>query len=461
MRQRRNYCDTFSEGNMIFEITFFAFVGLVLLTIGQEYRRSSGVSLISFTSIGTFIYMGVTPALWYWNRDAAVAFEMYVSDAGLTVSETGLVRLLIAAVLFQFTCLCVSLSASRKKGPPLTEFSDRRFMRIAVRMGLVLIAVGLVGVVWMGVNYNGSPWGLYDISYFDRASLARNNPLGAFLLLMLIYGAVQLMVVFVLSGRIFYAAMILFALTVHGLGMKSKFPIFWVLIVFLGVAIGRRKNLIRVGVPLVASGVVLGAMSVLRGVENLADLPDYLSNYGDAVLLALASPWENDIPGPASIAYYVTNSNVEFTLRPILEILLLLVPRFIVERGPVISDTWAERMMGSSYEPGLGFGWSPICDGFLLGGYVGVVIVAFAFIGIARGIDRLAAKLGHSREFFVMVMYSSTPIFLYGVRESLGGLIKQLLVMTVVLWLPTYYFAKRRRRVKVPTVQATLMDPDT
>jgi hypothetical protein len=437
---------------MMFEFLFITFVVLVWLTIQREYRRSNGVTLISFVSIGNIVYMGLTPALWFWARDTAAVFDNYVWDAGLTVDETGLVRLLIAAVLFQFICVCVSLSASRKRSPPLTTFADKRFIRIAICMGLVLIAVGLVGVVLMGVKYNGHPWGLYEIAYFDRAPLARDNPVGAFLLLMLIYGAAQLIVVFVFSGRIFYAAVLLFALTAHGLAMKSKFPIFWVLIVFLAVAVGRRRNFIRIGVPFIVSGMVLGAMSVLRGAENLADLPDLLSTSGDAVLIALASPWGNDIPGPVSIAYYVINSHVDFTFRPIFEILLLLVPGFVVDRGPVLSDIWAQKMMGYSYEPGLGFGWSPICDGFLLGGYVGVALVAAAFVGIARSMDKLAAKPGPSREFFVMVMYSSTPFLLYGMRESLGGLIKGLLVMVLLVWLPTYYFVNRKRRVRVRMV---------
>jgi len=443
----------------MFEFSFFTFVVLVWLTVKREYRRSNGITLISVFSIGNMIYFGLTPALWFWARDSAVRFDNYVSDAGLTVDETGLARLLIAAALFQFIGLCVSLNASRKKDPAVTEFADKRFIGIAIRMGLVLIAVGLVGVVLMGVKYNGHPWGLYEIAYVERAPLARDNPLGAFLLLMLMFGATQLIVVFVLSGRIFYAVTLLFALTIHGLGMKSKFPIFWVLIVFLGAAIGRRKNLVRIGVPFIVSVLVLGAASVLRGAQNLADLPDYLSTSGDAVLIALASPWENDIPGPVSIAYYVINSNVDFTIQPILEIPLLLVPRFVVDRGQVLSDTWQEKMMGYDYEPGLGLGWSPICDGFLLGGYVGVALGALAFVGIARGIDKLAAKPGPSREFFVMVMYSSTPFFVYGVRESLGGLIKQLLVMTLLVWLPTYYFAQRKRRMKVGIVSALPSPP--
>src|SRR5437867_2486125 len=103
-------------------------------------------------------------------------------------------------------------------------------------------------------------------------------------------------------------------------------------------------------------------------------------------------------------------------------------------------------MLASQYEPGLGFGWPPICDGFLLGGWLGVGLVAFVFASLARFIDDRRTKCeGKLREFFMIVCYSSVPSFLYGVRDSTGGLFKQILIVTVLVWLPTLYLSQKRK----------------
>jgi hypothetical protein len=433
---------------MIFIMILTVLLMLVSLTVIREYRRSKTLTLVSLLSLGNILYMGVTPALYYYFPDSARIFEGYVSDTGMSVEESGLIRVLLAAIIFQLVCFCVSLGGSRKR-IPLDAINNKAVLKSAIIVGWVLVSIGGFGIIWLGLKYNGHLWGLYEISYLERATLARDNSLQAFMLLLGIYGAAQLIVIYLLSHRKKMAVLILFAMTLHGLGMKSKFPIFWVLLVFLIVTIGQRKQLLRLFLPIVFTILILSTMSILRGFENLSDLPEYIGNHWELLATTAAAPWNNDLPGPASITYYILNSDVDYTVRPVTEILWLMVPRFLFDRGPVLSDTWAEKMLGGGYEPGLGFGWSSICDGFLLLGWLGIGLAAFVFTMLARYIDNLGTKDGKHREFFVIVVYCSAPFFLYGVRESIGGLIKQLIIMTALIWLPTLYLAQKDDGVRL------------
>lgn len=431
---------------MIFCLALMILVEFVLLTIMEEYHRSKSLTLLSFVSLGNILYMGATPAIYYFLGSAAM-FEGYVSDSGLVVEESGLTRVLMAAAVFQFVCLCVSIFR-RQKRPSIRpdSINSKSVLRAAIRVGWIMALIGATGVLWLGLKYNGNPWGLYEISYFERTTIALENPLQAFMLLLGIYGAAQLIVVFLLSQRSAMAVLILLAMTLHGLGMKSKFPVFWVLLVFLVVAIGQGKKIFKLLLPIGFSVLILSTMSILRGVTRLSELPEYIDTYWSLLGVAMATPWENDLPGPVSILYYVLNSNAEYTIRPLTEVLSLLVPRFLFERGPLLSDVWAEKMLGVEYDLGMGFGWSPICDGYLLLGWLGIGLVALVFALLARYISDLGTEAeGRHGEFFTIVAYCSAPFFLFSVRGSMGGLIKQLLIITVFLWLPTFFLANIRR----------------
>lgn len=426
---------------MNFTVMLMVLLALTTWTVIREYRRTKTLTLLSLLSVGNILYMGVTPALHYYYPIGTKIFEAYVSDTGMIVEDSGLLRMLLAAAIFQLVCLCVSLGGDRTRIRP-DAINDASIRKAAIWVGCGLMSIGAVGAVWLGLKYNGHPWGLYEITYLERSTLALDNYLQAFMLLLGMYGASQLIVVFLLSHRKVLAVSILLALTLHGLGMKSKFPIFWTLLVFMVVAIGQRKQLVRLFLPIVFTVLILSTMSILRGVENWSDLPEYIETYRDLLMTTAAAPWNNDLPGPASIAYYTLNSEVDYTVKPVTDILWLLVPRFLYDRGPILSDVWAEKMMGIEYQPGLGFGWTPINDGFLLLGWLGIGLVAFVFAMLARSINHLGIKDGRFREFFMVVFYSSAPFFLYGVRESTGGLLKQLLIMTVLIWLPTLYLAQ-------------------
>lgn len=435
---------------MIFALSLMVFWMLFLLTIVREYRRTTSFTLISVMSMGNAVYSAATPILFHYTPESTVAFESYVLDAGTTIRELGLIRVILAAAMFQLVCLWVSYSGRKKGGESRANIIDSKALqRAAIAMGWILVLFGIAGVIWMGLVFNGHLWGLYEISYLDRFALARENSQPSFLLTLGMYGAAQLIVVYLLSGRATLATLILIAMTLHGVGMKSKFPIFWVLIVFMGVAIGQRARIFRLLLPIGLSASVLATMSILRGVDNMSELPGYINNYWDLLGAAAATPWENDMPGPAAMLYYVINSKVDFTVEPVLEALKLLIPKVIFDRGAVLSDVWAEKMLRSQYEPGLSFGWSPICDGFLLAGWAGVGFVAFVFARLARYIDQLRASGDERlRQFFIIVCYSSVPSFFYGMRESMGGLLKQMLIVAVLVWLPTLYLYRSNRLLK-------------
>lgn len=418
---------------------------LVSCTLVREYQRTRCITLLSLLTVGNVLYSSVTPVIAYYAPVSAVIFSSYVSDARMLIDESGLTRVMLAATLFQLVCLGVALGAANQRS---TGHADARYsgavIDAAILVGWGMFLLGLAGVIWLGMIYNGHPWGLYEISYAERSSLFRENSTQSFLMLVGLYGASQLTVVFLMTDRVKMATLILLLITLHGLGIKSKFPVFWVLFVFMIAVINERKKIFKCLLPIGISVLVILTMSVLRGVDGLSELPDYISmNQGEIVGQA-SRFWENDIPGPSSITYYVINDPaVEFTPDPVFEILKLLVPRLVYDRGAVVAEDWAAKMMGGNYEPGLGFGWSLLCDGFLVGGWLGILLVAYCVAKLAQYISDLKTSgRGCQIFFYSMVAYTCSPIFVMGFRESVGGLVKALLIMTVLLWMPTLMLAR-------------------
>jgi hypothetical protein len=102
----------------------------------------------------------------------------------------------------------------------------------------------------------------------------------------------------------------------------------------------------------------------------------------------------------------------------------------------VVSDIWAAKMMGAAYEPGLGFGWSLLCDGYLVAGWLGVVLVGYGVARLARHIVDLKLIGAPGRlPLYSIIAYTSSPLFFYGVRESTAGLVKAILIMGFLLWI--------------------------
>jgi preprotein translocase subunit SecG len=422
----------------MFDAVAITFGALALLTLWREYWRAGGGTLLSLLTVGNVLYGGLTPMIAYYWPERTSIFNAYVNDAGMEVDEAGLFKVMVMVTLFQLASLFVALGKSKEaKSIKLEEGSSRNAAAASIFVGWFMILVGIAGAVWLGLTYNGSPWGLYQISYAERSPLFREHSSQAFLLLLGLYGASQLVVSYLMTGRAKVAALVLLLVTLHGIGIKSKFPIFWVCFIFLITAIVEGVKLRKMLLPMGIALLVLMTMSVWRGAERLSDLPDYIATYQEEVNGNAIRFWENDIPGPASITYFTINySPVEYSIDPLLEIPKLLIPKFVYDRGAVVSDVWAAKMMGSSYEPGLGFGWSLLCDGYLLAGWLGVIVVGYGVSRLARYLTDL--KFAGRQPFISAVMgYTAAPLFFYGVRESAAGLVKALLVMAVVLWVPT------------------------
>jgi hypothetical protein len=424
----------------MFDLIAIVFVVFVSLTLVKEYQRARSITPLSLLTVGNVLYSALTPVISHFEPESTVVFDRYVSEAGMLIDETGLIRAILAATLFQLGCLGVALMGADKSNSGCVKVQNSgAAIQAATLVGWFMFLVGVVGVVWLGLKYNGNPWGLYQIAYVERSPLFLENSTQSFLILVGMYGASQLVVAFLMADRLKMAAVILLMIALHGFGIKSKFPVFWVLCVFMIAVINERKNVFKFLLPVGISVMLLLTMSMLRGIENLSELPEHILMNQEEIGSYATRFWENDIPGPASITYYVINDrSVEYTLDPLLEIPKLLIPRPLYDRGAALSDVWAAKMMGINYEPGLGFGWSLLCDGFLAAGWFGVMLIAYCIARLARYISELKTSTrGNLFFFYSMASYTCGPIFLYGIRESAGGLVKALLIMAVLLWLPT------------------------
>jgi hypothetical protein len=419
---------------------------LGLVTLVTEYRRVCRVTLLSVLTLGNMAYGALTPAIYHFSPESASIFGKYVQAAGMSIQDAGLLRVMLAAVIFQAVCCMVALRGRAGRDASPARLVDPEVISRSIAAGWALMFVGAFGVVWMGMVYSGSPIGLYEISYADRSGLSRQNSIPAFMLLLGVMGASQLIVVYLLADRTKMAVLVLLLITLHGLGMKSKFPVFMVLLVFLAVVVGKRKNMVRLLLPMVVAGALLMTMSVLRDVDRISDIPGYVSANREALKKKLPAPWQNDVPGPASINYFVLNSDVPaFSPEPAAEVFKLLVPRFIRERGDTLADQWAQKMLGSSYQPGMGFGWSPLCEGYLLANWFGIAVVAFVLAMVARSIDGLRDRTqGKLRELSMIVAYSCVPLLFLVSRESMGALVKHLVFAGVFVWLPTWLLLARK-----------------
>lgn len=423
------------------------FLALALVTLVVEYRRARRITLLSVLTLGNMAYGALTPAIYHFSPESASIFGNYVQEAGMSIGGMGLLRVMLAAVVFQLVCCMVALRGQAGRDAGSAGLSDPDVISGAVTVGWVLMAVGALGVVWMGGAYSGSPIGLYEVSYAGRSALSRQNSVPAFMLLLAVMGASQLIVVYLLADRTRMALFVLLLITLHGLGMKSKFPVFTVLLVFLAVVVGMRRNVVRMLPPMVAAGMLLMTMSVLRDVDKISQIPGYVSANRGTLKAKLPAPWQNDVPGPASIIYFVLNNDVPaFSAEPATEVFKLLVPKFVQARGDTLADQWAQRMLGSSYQPGMGFGWSPLCEGYLLAGWFGIAAVAFVLAMVARSIDALRDRMqGKLRELSMIVAYSCVPLLFLASRESTGALVKQLVLTGVFVWSPTWLLLARKR----------------
>lgn len=433
---------------MLFTMALIFLATLVFITIAVEYQRTRRITLLAILSVSNILYIAVNPAIYYYSPDSAVVFQTCIKEAGLDIQDVGLLRVILAAMIFQLGFLCISFMGSQNKHLMSSDsINNKAILDAATFIGWALLIIGAMGVAWLGLKYNGHLWGLYEITYIERSPLFRENVSQAFLILLGMYGATQLVVAYLLSGRAKTAVLILLGVTLHGLGMKSKFPVFWVLITFVAVAIGTRKKFLKYLLPVGFTVLLLMSMSLLRGVQNLSELSQYVADSWDDIVTIIAAPWGNDFPGPSTISYYILNSDINFTIAPVLETLKVLIPSFIFDRGDLLSDMYAQKIIGYSYYFGQGFGWSILCDGYLLCGWPGILLIALFVALLARHIEDRRNRTSESlREFFIIVAYLAVPLFFITFRESIGTLIKQMLIMAAFLWLPTFLLFKRKSR---------------
>lgn len=412
-----------------------------LLTIWFEYRRRRALTPILLLTIGNLAYFAVNPYLFLVSPSDAEYFAYLVSLMNELTFE-GVASLLLAAFAFQLGLLGVSLTTRRQSMVSLQGSRNGEGLisaKALTYLGIADVVVGLIGMVWMGIIYNGTPFGLYRLSYAEHGTFFHGASVPAFLLDVGKYGASLLMAVAVLDRRPVRVAVVFLAMTLHGVALKSKLPIFHIACVYaVAQSLSGAPNKMRALIPLGLAGLVIGALGILRGAEDIFAIPRFFDDNREVVMRSVSSPWENDFPGPAAAAYIVVNDPYqEWSMGPLWDVVTYFVPKFVVDRGLSVSELYSKRLLGSGWQPGLGPGWSLISDGYLMLGQTGVVLVG-AFVGwLGRRVDQLRASNDDLRaecgRVFVCV---SSPLFLFAPRAALASLLKVLLVVWVVSILP-------------------------
>lgn len=418
----------------MFHLLAFSLVLFSFLTLRREYKLFGGVSLLSLLTVGNFMYGGLTPIIAFYWPVGAFIFDAYVRDAGMIVDASGLINVIIIVILFQLSLWIASLRFVDGRSISFkSRFSlGNPFSIASILIGLVVFFLGLAGVVWVGLVFNGSVGGLFDIPYEQRSPFFRGNPLPAFLLLIGLFGVAQLMVTLILVERFKAALVTLFLLIAYSLAVGSKLPLLWGVIVFLFTAMNCGVRLGRVVLPAVLSILVLASLSGVR-----SGVPFF-----QAAAQGGFEFWNNDIPGPSSITYFLINSgNNEFTLDPLVSIFRILVPSFVSSRGQLLPDVWAEKMVGSNYESGIGFGWSVLLDAYLFLGFFGVFFTGYLLGRTAIYLDAWRSR--NPPSFMrLIILNCSAPLFFLCFRESIAGAVKTAVVLLIVIWIPTFCVAK-------------------
>lgn len=408
---------------------------LAFVTLVRGRKRNGGITLISLLTFGNLWYGGLTLVIAFYWPSSAYIFNAYVNNAGMNVDEEGLVNALLLVTIFQFGLLISSFCINKKRHAVFDRevLSTNNMGEVAatIKVGSTLFFAGLLGAVWLGFNFNGSFFGLFDITYIQRSQFLRENPLPAFLMFIGFLGVVQLMAISIIINKVKAAILLLLFILAYSVATSSKLPLFWGLVVFVVSATNGQISLRNVILPVGISILFLIVLSHIR-----SGFPFF-----EALLLSGFNLWNNDIPGPASISYFVVNSTWDgFDLEPLISILRVLVPSFLVERGALLPDIWAEKMAGVTYEYGQGFGWSVLLDTYLLAGYTGVLIGGFLLGNISQAIDFWRV---HKTSSILYSLFTNciAPIFLLFFRESIAGGVKGLLIISLVVFLPTILVA--------------------
>ncbi len=419
-----------------------------LLTIVIESVRQRTITLLTLLTASNFAYVAVNPLVFVVSPTDAHYFS-YLVDFGGAVTESGLTRLFVAMLCFQGACLIVALS--NRARPVLQTSLSELAMTGFFRAGMLNMALGVIGIVLLGLRFNGNPLGLYQLAYGRRTEFIYSLGPLAFMLDLFQYGACIIIAAALSTGRWVRAAGVLLVIVVHGLAMKSKFPIFYTSVVYaVALGLAPRKGRLRALAPLLVAGSVVASLSVLRSSREgtISGMFGYAQENQEQLTDTLAKPWENDLPGPAAVSYLVVNNTDDaFSIQPLTEVGLVLIPRIIYDRGMSQADAFAKEMYRNNYYTGAGMGWSMLCDGYRLLGLLGAFVVAAGVgglgISLQRRIERGSSAL---REQALVLVPLVAPVFFLGPRLGLAVFLKIVLIVVVVSFAPYRVFRPSARR---------------
>jgi len=431
---------------MVLLVTFLLLIAAVATLVIEvaEHRAPTPVALLTLGHLG---YVALNPII-FLVSPASADYFVWMVETGADVTHAGIGRVLAAALLFQLGCLGVALLPKGNVKRPVLEL-DRDSTAGLIRAGYFLMALGAIGIISLGFSYNGSPLGMYAIAYGERTVYFFSRGPQAFLVELAKYGGSLLIAAYLLSKRPLAAGLILFLIALHGAGMKSKAPIIHALCVYLVaffIATGRRR-LRWLAPPGLALAVVL-VLGVARSTRDssLGAMFGFVQENQGLVMDSMTSPWANDLPGPAAASYLVVNaSDEELSIEPLTETAVLLVPKFIYDRGLTQSDQFARKLFRGSYFTGSGMGWSLIADGFRLLGFAGVAFLAALLAALGARFQQIragASSLATHRAAILLCICA--PTFLLAPRTGLAAFVKALLITCVVSLAPARFFRRRR-----------------
>jgi hypothetical protein len=425
------------------ELAVATLLMLAVATIANELHRFRVLTPLALLTVGHVLYIGFNPLVFLISPSKASYFVHLVS-LGAEVHTSGIASLMLSANLFQLGCLGVSLYTAHRANelgriPPVVH-ADEKLVNALFQLGLANVAFGFIGVIAIGIEYNGSPIGLYELGYGRRTEFLYTRSIEAFLLDLLQYGSVILIVAGVLARKR-AALIVLVAMILHGTMMKSKFPVFYVSCAFgMATMLSGQLRTARSWMPLVAAGVVIASLSFARSAkeQNLVGMLERVQDNQQEWWESIGQPWNNDFPGAAAASYMVVNDpEPSLDPAPLREAFMVFVPRFIFDRGPSQADQFASHLYGGAYYPGAGMSWSLICDGYRLFGHLGVLAVGAIVAGLAA---RLAQDLksfkASARQRAIVLVCITTPVFLVVPRTGFAGVFKLLAIVLTVSYLP-------------------------
>jgi hypothetical protein len=138
------------------------------------------------------------------------------------------------------------------------------------------------------------------------------------------------------------------------------------------------------------------------------------------------------------LSYLIVNDDNEgLSDEPLRETVMVFVPRFVFDRGSSQSDRYAQKLLRNEYFVGAGLAWSLVCDGYRMLGFVGVFVVGLLAAYIAHSANwRARSPDSRYREYWIVLMCVSTPIFLVAARAGVSSLLKTTVIVGTLTVVP-------------------------